>query len=270
MRRFFDRPLDNAATYWRIYRRDGKAIGLISHDRSLRFGGVDHLACPGMTPAAIRRTASLDGDNAEVEGALSHASISEMDLAAGVFDGAMIEMGVVDWVTLEHQALYTGALANVRSADTGFVAELQSAKAVLDKDIVPRASPTCRAEFCGRGCTLSAVVYTHDAMLTQVDWDANIAWFDAIVPEHFQNGLLRFYAGPQTGVPFGILDSVEGGLLLDRPILPEVAIGTRARLVEGCDHTLNTCSSRFNNTVNFRGEPFVPGNDLLTRYGSQS
>lgn len=270
MRTFFDRPLDTGVTFWRIYRRDGVTLGLISHDHSLRFGGIDHRACPGMTPAALRHTAGLDGDNAEVEGALSHSAITETDLAAGVFDEATIEMGIVDWVSSEHHTLYTGTLANIRSADTAFVAELQSAKSLLDEDIVPRSSPTCRAEFCGRGCTLSAAVFTHDATLAQVDWEANIAWFEGIVAENFRNGLLRFYGGPQSGVRFGILDAKDGGLLLDRPISTDVTIGIRARLIEGCDHTLSTCGTRFNNAVNFRGEPFVPGNDLLTRYGSQS
>ena len=56
-------------------------------------------------------------------------------------------------------------------------------------------------------------------------------------------------------------------LYLDRP-LGAVAAGARAVLLEGCDHTLETCAQRFGNAVNFRGEPFLPGNDLLTRYGS--
>jgi|GEM_PF-6257398 len=30
--------------------------------------------------------------------------------------------------------------------------------------------------------------------------------------------------------------------------------------------TLQTCAQRFANAVNFRGEPFVPGNDLVARY----
>ncbi|MFN7158060.1 MAG: phage BR0599 family protein, partial [Erythrobacter cryptus] len=43
--------------------------------------------------------------------------------------------------------------------------------------------------------------------------------------------------------------------------------GTRIELREGCDHTIATCAARFANAINFRGEPFLPGNDLLARYG---
>jgi hypothetical protein len=35
---------------------------------------------------------------------------------------------------------------------------------------------------------------------------------------------------------------------------------------EGCDHTIATCAARFGNAINFQGEPFLPGNDSLTRY----
>jgi hypothetical protein len=39
------------------------------------------------------------------------------------------------------------------------------------------------------------------------------------------------------------------------------------RLWQGCDKRLVTCSQRFANAVNFRGEPHVPGGDILTRFG---
>ncbi|MFL6789431.1 MAG: phage BR0599 family protein, partial [Sphingomicrobium sp.] len=45
-----------------------------------------------------------------------------------------------------------------------------------------------------------------------------------------------------------------------------VAIGTPLEIIEGCDKRLETCSARFANAANFRGEPHLPGNDLLTRY----
>ena len=50
--------------------------------------------------------------------------------------------------------------------------------------------------------------------------------------------------------------------------LPRAAVesGCRVELREGCDKRLQTCAERFANAANFRGEPHLPGNDLLTRY----
>jgi uncharacterized phage protein (TIGR02218 family) len=45
-----------------------------------------------------------------------------------------------------------------------------------------------------------------------------------------------------------------------------VEVGARIELREGCDKRFETCRDRFANATNFRGEPHLPGNDLLTRY----
>ncbi len=72
--------------------------------------------------------------------------------------------------------------------------------------------------------------------------------------------------GPAAGTRADIGDADESGLALVWPLTDPPAPGTRARVREGCDHTLATCAARFGNAVNFQGEPFLPGNDLLTRY----
>jgi len=267
MRVFFDRELDTAATFWRVYRRDGIALGFCSHDRDLTFGGITHRAAPGMVPAAIRLTADLTEESAGVEGALSHDAISEDDLAAGLFDDAAVDVGIVDWETLDHHIIYTGTLGRIEDDRRGFSGELKSAKSVLEQDLVPRTSPTCRAAFCGRGCGLSSVRFTSRVSLVDLDIELNRVRFAGIASEDYLDGHARFLEGPQTGIAFAIVSTDEGWLTLDRPISEGLVLGTAAELREGCDHTLTTCANRFGNAINFRGEPFLPGNDLLARYG---
>jgi len=267
MRVFFNRELDTAATFWRVFRVDGVALGFTSHDKDLYFGGIRHRAAPGMLPAAIRMTSDVSDDSAEVVGALTHDAISETDLAAGLFDHASILIGVVDWETLEHDVLYSGKIGQLEDDGQGFSAQLKSAKHILDHDIVPRTSPTCRAAFCGKGCGLSAARFTTRHAIIDFDEDANALQLDAPVGATAIDGQIRMLAGPQTGLAFGIIEAAGSWITLDRPILAPIPAGTRLELREGCDHTLTTCSSRFGNAKNFRGEPFLPGNDLLSRYG---
>lgn len=267
MRVFFDRELDTVATFWRIYRRDGAALAFTSHDHNLTFGGIRHLAAPGMIPAAIRLTADLSNDSAEVQGALNHDSLREDELAAGLFDEAAIEIGAVDWMSLENQTLYTGQIGQIEDDQSQFSAELRSTKSLLEQDIVPRTSPTCRAEFCGRGCGLSAVRFTSVQVLAETDLETNRVRFAGLDGEAHVDGRLRFLAGSQAGMAFGIIDADGDWLILDRPLVAGTPSGTRAELREGCDHTIAACSARYANAANFRGEPFLPGNDLLARYG---
>lgn len=265
MSRVFRRePLEASATFWRIRRRDGVTLGLTSHDRDLWFDGVLHRAGPGMLPNAIRRTAALSPDGAEVQGALSHDGIAAADLAAGRFDGAAVEIGVVDWETLDRAVLYRGEIGGVDEQDGSFGAELQSAKAALEADLVPRTSPTCRARFAGPGCTLSAARFTHEAIVESLDLAANRVTF-AGAPAEMRGGSLRWLDGPHAGLAMEVVAVEAGALVLDVPLAAGLAAGHRALLREGCDHTVHTCATRFANAVNFQGEPFVPGNDLLAR-----
>ena len=268
MSRVFNREeLEGLATFWRIRRRDGVTLGLTGHDRDLWFDGVLHRAAPGMLPSAIRRTADLSPDSAEVQGALTHDSIAAADLAGGRFDGAGVEIGVVDWETFEHAVLYRGEIGGVAEEAGRFAAELRSAKVDLEADSVPRTSPTCRAPFCGPGCTLSAAKFTHEAVVESVDLEANrVAFAGGPGPEAMRQGSLRWLDGPQAGLAMQVNGADEAGLVLDLALDPALMPGTRGLLREGCDHTLQTCHQRFGNAVNFQGEPFVPGNDLLARY----
>jgi uncharacterized phage protein (TIGR02218 family) len=220
-----------------------------------------------MVPAAIRLTAELSNDSAEAQGALSHDSIRAEDLAAGLFDDAAIEIGAVDWLTRDHHTLYSGHIGRIEDDSTQFAAELRSAKSLLEQDLVPRTSPTCRAEFCGPGCGLSPVRFTSIQPLAGIDYENNRVCFLNFGGEAFIDGRVRFMAGPQTGISLGIIDFEDDWLVLDRPLAKGTVLGTRVELREGCDHTIATCGDRFDNAINFRGEPFLPGNDLLARYG---
>lgn len=258
--------LEGVATFWRIARKDGHTLGFTSHDRDLWFDGVLHRAAPGMVPSAIRRSAGITNDSADVQGALAHDSIRAADLAAGRYDGARFAIGVVDWETLQASVLYHGEAGAIAQEDGGFTAELQSAKAALQTDLVPRTSPTCRATFCGSDCSLSPALFTHEAKCTAIDHEGGLIQLTGGPdPQYLQDGWIRWVDGPHVGLTMQV-QRVEGStIMLDQPLAPTVALGSRVIARQGCDHTLATCHGRFANAVNFRGEPFLPGNDLLTR-----
>lgn len=266
---WFSQDLETVAMFWRVARRDGVTLGFTTHDGDLWFDGVRHRAAPGMMPSAIRRSADFEPDSADVEGALSHDSIAADDLAAGRFDGAQVAIGLVDWENLERFVLYRGAISAVSEEAGKFSATLASRKAELQRDPVPRTSPGCRAVFCGPGCTLSGARFTHAATLLSVDLDANAVAVDtAIALSALAGGQLRWLDGPLAGTSATISGISGARLVLATPIDSALPAGLRVALREGCDRTIATCASRFGNAVNFQGEPYLPGNDLITRYPS--
>jgi uncharacterized phage protein (TIGR02218 family) len=49
--------------------------------------------------------------------------------------------------------------------------------------------------------------------------------------------------------------------------MPEpIAPGDPFTVTAGCDKRYDTCRAKFNNTINFRGFPQIPGNDFVVSY----
>ncbi len=72
-------------------------------------------------------------------------------------------------------------------------------------------------------------------------------------------------SGAGCGLEDGIAQSSGRTLALRLPPHVAATAGTLIELREGCDKTIATCAARFANAANFRGEPYLPGVDLLTR-----
>jgi uncharacterized phage protein (TIGR02218 family) len=264
---FLEGPLTTIALCWRIERRDGVVIGLTDHDRDLVLDGLVHCAAPGMTPSAIQRSDGLDGDTMDVAGALSSEAISERDLLAGRWDGARVMVFAVDWTGQAGRvALGEGTIGAITTANGGFSAELRGASAALDRPVGEETSPECRAELGDRRCRVAMAGRRRFVRVVSVD--ERVLTIDAGEPLSgvYAGGLVRWFGGANSGLESAIAASADNTVTL-RALPPlAAAAGDLIELSEGCDKSLATCASRFGNVVNFRGEPYLPGIDLLTRY----
>ena len=85
-------------------------------------------------------------------------------------------------------------------------------------------------------------------------------------PADFRWGGARYLTGANSGLQ-SVTMAIGGETITLRelPAEPSMA-GDLIRLSHGCDKMFATCRERFGNAANFRGEPHLPGNDLLTRF----
>lgn len=258
--------LTRAAFCWTVERRDGAGLALTSHDRAIERGGLAYSAAPGMMPAAIARRSGLDPATSEISGAVTSRALSAADLTAGRWDGAAVRLTAVDWgdAAAAPMLLAAGEIGEVSIDGERFSTELRGAAAKLDAAICPATSPMCRAEFGDDKCRVDLAGRTIRARVTAVAGDQ--VTLDTAVDGRFLFGPLRFLDGANGGLSSTVWASA--GLAVRLRAVPgeAVTVGTRVELREGCDKLLATCAARFGNAVNFRGEPHVPGNDLLLRY----
>lgn len=81
-------------------------------------------------------------------------------------------------------------------------------------------------------------------------------------------GVLQFDTGNNTGIKVEVFDWTQSGgeieTFLELPY--EVQVGDKLHIQPGCDKRYETCKNRFNNLLNMRAEPFLPGIDAVLRY----
>jgi uncharacterized phage protein (TIGR02218 family) len=261
-------PVTTAAYGWRLERRDGVTLGFCSHDRDVEIGGLIYRASPGMLPTSITQSIGIETGGLEVSGAIGAASIRTDDLNAGRWDNARLTIFLFDWSdpAAPVRELANGEWGEVNFSDTGFETELRGANAFLDAPAVPQTSPGCRAQFCGSQCGLNAQRFRYLVTVSAVVGEQIGLSLPPSAPNAFAYGTLRWMGGANCGLTAEILSSAAGVLTLSAAPDFSVAPGTLALITEGCNKTIGTCTARFANAINFRGEPFLPGNDLLTRY----
>lgn len=258
--------LTTVALCWRVERRDGVTIGLTAHDRDLEIDGLTYRAAPGMTPSAVSRTADLEADTMDVQGALTSDAISEADLLAGRWDGARVVFFATDWTAPDEQvALGEGTIGAIDTRDGALTAELRGIAADLDRPVVEETSPECRAELGDRRCRVAMAGRRRFARVVAVE--GAVLTLDGAEPvaNAYGGGRLRWFGGGNSGLEDAV--AVSNGTQVTLRRLPRFeAEGALVELIEGCDKSIATCAARFGNGANFRGEPYLPGIDLLTRY----
>ncbi len=268
MTAFLDRDLTTIALCWRLERRDGAALGFTAHDRDLAIDGLVYRAAPGMLPSAIGLSDGFELDTVDIKGALTSDAITGADLRAGRWDGASVLVFMTDWEAPEaaRLAVARGELGEVAVRGEAFEAELRGPTALLDAAVVEQTSPECRAALGDKRCRVDMAGRVRATRIAAVIGDDVVDVEEAAAGNAYGYGLLRWIGGANSGLDSAILASAGARLTLREPPAFAAAAGDLVEISEGCDKMLATCSGRFANAINFRGEPHLPGIDLLTRY----
>jgi uncharacterized phage protein (TIGR02218 family) len=82
----------------------------------------------------------------------------------------------------------------------------------------------------------------------------------------FTFGKATFLTGANAGASNEVLLHDQQTIRFFVPITRSIGVGDTVRLIAGCDKTPETCHAKFDNILNFRGEPHIPGNDKVFSY----
>lgn len=268
-----------ACRAWAVTRRDGVVFGFTDHDRDLAFEGISFRADTGLTARALQQTTGLSVDNSEAIGALSDAAVTEADILAGRFDGAEVRAWLVNWADISDRVLqFRGSFGEISRAGGAFQAELRGLAEVLNQPQGRVYQRTCSAVLGDRECTFNVgqLGYFAEREVEAVV-ERRVFRFGSFLgfdDRWFERGRLVVLTGLAAGLSGVIKNDRLAGeareIELWQALGLDLAPGDMVRFEAGCDKRADSCRVKFNNFLNFRGFPHIPGEDWLTTFPSGS
>lgn len=265
---------------WVVRRKDGVTFGFTDHDRDLVIEGVRCSARSGLSARALQQATGLSVDNSEAAGALSDAAVREEDIAAGRFDAAEVTAWLVNWQTPEERmVLFRGSFGEIVREKGAFRVELRGLTERLNLPMGRVYQAACSARLGDARC---GVDVSDPGLRLEGELRAMPAAERVLIaagvgevagggqPEGwFAHGVLVIDSGAGAGLSFEIRSDrplAEGRelRLWHAPVVP-LEPGDRVVLVAGCDRRAESCAGKFDNLLNFRGFPHIPGEDWLRR-----
>lgn len=243
----------------------------------------------GVDASASRNEDELSASNKEIRGVIDSSAITAAALRAGLFDGAQVDEYLVDrripWVAyIAHRRYF---IKTVRYSRGNWEAEADAMPGFLDLPVGDLWTPICRVDLFSPKCGL-----------TETDWDNTTAAVAEVVSQRLvirftysiagglsawgasgwaDDGTVLFTSGANNGLRTAIkthVDTADGGTMtLHFPTAFDVQVGDTATLFPGCNKKSGVerdpkgvlipghCKDKFNNLVNFQGEPYIPGRD---------
>lgn len=269
----------------KITRTDGVILAVTDHDQDITYPagsptGTLYQASLGMDASAIQTTATLSVDNLEAKGFLAVLGVTEASIAAGVWDYADVRVFRVNWADLSigDEKLIRGWIGEVSQGKGEFRNEIRSLAQKLQSRLGEIVTPNCKADLFDTRCKVVA---------TEGVWKFSGVAVSTIVAAQRQftcaalGQAANFFAAGkvtwQTGLNAGLSKEIKthavlagsptgADITLQEPMPYTISVGDTGTFYAGCTKRYTEdCLTKFNNALNFRGFPFLPGDDALLR-----
>lgn len=252
----------------KVTRRDLQVFGFTSLDRAIEIGGLTYQ--PGFDVSSLASSESLAVDNLELT-IIPDDQLPAEDLIAGLWNNAAFEVFRVNWEDPAGgvDVLKRGSTGEVQVRDGVYVVEFRSLSQALQQTQGAATLKTCRARLGDERCRKDLAAFTYDGTITAAA--SRLVFTDVTRGEPskwFAEGTLTFTSGLCAGYSQKVKAFNAGGqFTMSLPMPFNVAPGDAYTVVAGCLKRLTDCRDKFDNVLNFQGEPHLPGMDAITKPG---
>lgn len=274
--------LTSLCSCWKVTRIDGQVFRFTDHDADVIVDGDTYVASVGYQRTAVANNSGANVDNVEV----TFIGLDPDDIRAGLFDYAEVRMFLVNWADTSIGAINMrrGFIGELTTTSNGVgKGELRGLTQVFTRKIVEVYSQSCRADLFDTRCGVDKARFEVQGVVTSVTsrrlFKATLSplsgsptVYPTVLSGFYDQGEIKFTTGANAGHAREIRSFADGEgspsvgdpvftMLLKEPF--DVEVGDVFLLLPGCDKDLATCRDKYQNVLNFRGEPYIPGTDAL-------
>lgn len=185
---------------------------------------------------------------------LQAAVSGKLDGATLKLDRGFIQAGAVVGTV----NMFNGRISTIRASRISAEIQVKSLLELLNIQM-PRNlyQATCAHTLYDSGCTLNKATYGVTGSVNSATVN-NIVANASYTNNYYNLGYVLFTSGNNSGEKRTI--KLQQGSVFNfmNPLPTAPASGDTFTIYAGCDKTQGTCTSKFSNVINFKGEPFIP------------
>ena len=180
----------------------------------------------------------------------SRVSAAFDDIAVAIYDQTASPLGQPLW----ENRIYECTSAGVTAASAPTYDE------TIGNSTSDGSATFLATEAWMRDATIAAVTDQRIFTITVSDSRAIDDWFNY--------GVAHWESGANAGLGIEVKDftASSGEITLFMPMRRLIAAGDKLRIFPGCPRFISICKSKFDNVIQYRGFPHVPGNDYVLQY----
>jgi uncharacterized phage protein (TIGR02218 family) len=247
-----------------ITRTDGTIIRFAESDTAITVLGDTFAVVPGLQISAVKHTSNGEMPSCQIVGVHGIGyTFDSVDLDVGLFDGAAVQLYIVDRLNLTRKGLlFTGAVSNIsyspmeHQVSFDVKGPASSAKILMTQT----RSPMCRTDLFSVLCGVNKASYAVSTTVATIPsaFAFTVSGSLAQADGYFNQGV----AVTASGIAFVIANWVQSTQTITSYLARNrvLTVGLGLTIYPGCDKTLgSTGCAKFSNQLNFQGEPHFLG-----------
>jgi uncharacterized phage protein (TIGR02218 family) len=266
------RPIERADLYTltltdgTVYRWSGSDIAIAGNGSTWQLG-------PGITRNRLKWSVGVAVDTmvvtlTDIRGTTLNGQGLMAFIAAGGLIGARLQVDVAFWAGLGAPAptgallWFAGRIAEVHSvtrweASINVKSDLELLDVMVPRDVY---QPGCLNTVYDPACGRSRAAFTVTGAATVGSSQARTVFGHALAQAAgwFDLGVVTFTSGANAGISRTVKQHTSAQLKVLQPLPFPVQAGDTFAVYPGCDKTVGTCMTKFNNVDRFRGHPYIP------------